>query len=140
MSRKKLIEINKKYQDTAQASSNELFKFVSRLGQIKPSYDRDGKEIKDLVDKIKEALIKNGTKTYNVSGFTVNLSESKSYSFDTPKLLAWAKENQLPIIKTVEVLDEEALENLTYNGLIAPSQLAPFQTVKTVYKLLTKEG
>jgi polyhydroxyalkanoate synthesis regulator phasin len=114
---------------------NPLENLVRDFTKIKPDYDSMSKKIEDLKAKIKTAMADKGVSKVEVDNFVVNLIQSHSYSFDVPKLVEWAKAQGFTITKTVEILDEDVLESLVYNGEITPEQLKPFQKDKVVTKL-----
>lgn len=116
----------------------ELDELVEELSKIKPRSDQETKKVKELVNKIKELLIKSQQTTYNSNGYSVTLQKRVQKSFDEPALIAYAKEHGLDIIKTVEQIDTDALETAVYNGLISPADIEPFEVIKETMSLITK--
>jgi hypothetical protein len=114
-----------------------LEELVDRLGKIKPTNDTVTKEVKSLVDKIKEILIENNLTTYNSNGYKVTLQRKVQKGFNEPALIQWAEENNYDIVKWVQQIDEDALEAAVYNGLIKPEDIVPFQTEKVIHSLIT---
>jgi hypothetical protein len=112
---------------------------VAKLGQIKPSNDVITKEVKSLVDKIKEILIETNLTTYNSNGYRVTLQKKVQKGFNEPLLIEWAEQNNYDVVRWVQVIDEEALESAIYNGLIKPEDVIPFQTEKVTYSLITNK-
>lgn len=119
-------------------NNNLLEEAVKKFSKLKPAYDKLSKEIEALKGEIKTGLVTAGVDSYKVDNFSVTLQETHSYSFDNQKLIEWAKANGHEITVTVEMLDEDALESLLYNGEILPEQLKPFQKDKVVTKLFCK--
>jgi hypothetical protein len=50
-----------------------LEELVAKLGELKPNNDTVTKQVKGLVDQIKEILIENNLTTYNSNGYKVTL-------------------------------------------------------------------
>lgn len=123
------------HKQVATQVDNELEVLVKKFTSLKPGYDDLSKEIDALKAKIKVSMAEKGLNRVEVDDFVVNLLQTHSYSFDVPRLVEWAKSRGFVITKTIEVLDEDVLESLVYNGEITPEQLKPFQKDKVVTKL-----
>lgn len=107
----------------------ELDKLVPQYGKHK---DESG-ELKKLCDlenaQIKEIMSNEKLKKHSAGGYTVTYIESNKTTVNEEKLLALLKSKlskkqlkDLKLIKTVEQVDENALENAIYNSLI-PEEL-----------------
>jgi len=86
-------------------------------------------ELKKLCDtenaQIKDEMAVQGLKKYSAGGYVANYIESNKVTINEDKLLEVLKKHlskkllkELKIIKTVEQVDENALENAIYNKLI----------------------
>lgn len=86
-------------------------------------------ELKKLCDtenaQIKDEMASSGLKKYSAGGYVANYIEANKITINEDKLLALLKSKlskkqlkDLKIIKTVEQVDENALENAIYNKLI----------------------
>ena len=85
-----------------------------------------GKEIKSLGTAVKDFLIGSTDKVKQVGSWKVQLQHKVTEAIDEDKLLTvikgfWAEKNgsmKCPFIRTVEVIDMEALEGALYRGEI----------------------
>lgn len=116
-----------------------LEELVAKLGELKPNNDIVTKQVKGLVDKIKEVLIENNLTTYNSNGYKVILQRKVQRGFNEPALIEWAETNNYDVVKWVKQIDEEALESAIYNGLIKAEDVLPFQTEKVTFSLITEK-
>lgn len=113
---------------------------VIKLKSLKPAYDLTGKEIDKIKADLKELFKKVGKTTYTAQGYTVTIQQSKSVSFNEEELLKYVKEAKLPVVKTIEMIDYDALESLVYNGTIDAAKIDKFKSVKITEKMVTKEA
>ena len=101
---------------------------------------------KDLEDR--KLLIKNTMKDSNIDkwsagGYTVSYSESERVSFDEEKALNVLKaaypnrDSSCPYVKTVEVIDMDALEAAIYNNEIDNDILVKLNDCRTATKVVT---
>lgn len=112
-------------------------------GQLKKVCDSENAQIKEL-------MAEEGLKKYEAGGYQVNYIESTREKMNEERLLELLKKNftkkqlkEMKIIKTVEQVDEKALENAIYNNLVGSEfiiQMASCKESSTVISLkLTKK-
>ena len=90
------------------------------------------KKLCDLENaQIKDEMAGQGLKKYKAGGYTATYIEANKVTINEDKLLALLKSKlskkelkELKIIRTVEQVDENALENAIYNKLIPESLIA----------------
>lgn len=112
---------------------------IEELSFIKPQKDILSKQVDKVTVDIKSLLNDLDIKEYSIdNGFVVNITNVVSNTFDEERLIEWALKNKKPIIKTITVIDEEALENLVYNHKILPEELQPFQITKVSQRMYAK--
>lgn len=95
-----------------------------KLDELIPTYYRNKEKMenyKKLVDEqnknIKELM--NGEYSYEVGKYKAVVSTSTRVSMDEQKLMMLLKANNIKgVIKTIEVVDMDALENLIYHNEI----------------------
>lgn len=102
----------------------------AEAGELKKVCDSENTEIKDLMAEA-------GLKKYDAGDYTATYIESKKESMDEDKLLYLLKTQftkkqlkELKLIKTVEQVDENALENAIYNNLVGPEFVEKMATCK----------
>lgn len=112
---------------------------------VKTYYDVDtrhkelGKQRTKLNNIIKNHLAETGEETVEVDNLVVKRGVQERTSMDKDKAVEILKSMGMSqAIKTVEVPDEEALDNLIFSGDIQPADLAPAITVKEVVTLSVK--
>ena len=98
----------------------QLAMHKAEAGELKKVCDSENAEIKDIMTSA-------GLKKYETDGYTANYIESVRESMDEEKLLyllhsTFTKKQlkEMKLIKTVEQVDENALENAIYNNLMGP--------------------
>ena len=99
-------------------------------GQLKKLCDTENLAIKELMAQAKLSK-------YEVGGYQVNYIESNREKLNEEKLLELLKKRfnkkqlkELKIIKTVEQIDENALENAIYNNLVGAEFINEMATCK----------
>ncbi len=107
-------------------------------GQLKKICDSENTEIKEL-------MAQEGLKKYEAEGYTANYIESTREKMNEEKLLyllhsTFSKKQlkELGLIKTVEQVDENAMENAIYHNLIGPEfveKMASCKETSTVVSL-----
>ena len=114
-------------------------------GELKKVCDSENAQIKDIM--FNEKLSK-----YEVEGWQVNYIESTREKMNEDKLLDLLKKSftkkqlkKMKLIKTVEQVDESALENAIYNNLVGADFVASMasckeSTVVTSLRLTQKKG
>ena len=105
---------------------------VQTLEQLIPEYGVQNtecnalkKKVSELNTKIKEA-IKNAKQENTeiiVDGWKCSLTVSDESTLNEDRLLIYAKEHNLDIIRTKEYIDYDVLEKLMYNGTISDEMM-----------------
>ena len=95
---------------------------MEKLDELVPQYALNKGEYdsyKAIVDKekeqIKDLLLHIGEKKYTAGGYTVTRSVSVKETWDEDKLLEVAKKHKIPVIKTKQYVDMQALEDYLYD-------------------------
>lgn len=114
------------------------------LDELIPSYavhkEEEGK-LKKMCDienaQIKDIMSKENIKKHEAGGYSVTYSESVREKMNEDKLIELLKSKftksklkELKLIKTVEVIDENALENAIYNNLVPESFITDMASCK----------
>lgn len=116
----------------------ELRKVIERFGKNNEQI-KSLKKVTDEDNKVIKSFMAGKMKTAESDNFIATYSVVKSESFDDDKLLTKLKELGLrQVIKTVEVVDMELLENAIYDGMISGSELADCKVTKETAKLVVK--
>ena len=114
MSRKNLEQI------TVIDPVKELDELVPQYALNKGEYD----SYKTIVDRekeqIKDLLLHIGEKKHTAGGYTVTRSVSIRETWDEDKLLEVAKKHKIPVIKTKQYVDMQALEDYLYDHELSP--------------------
>ena len=100
---------------------------MEKLDELVPQNELNKGEYdsyKAIVDKekelIKEILNAIGEKQYTEGGYTVTRSVSVKETWDEDKLLEVAKKHKIPVIKTKQYVDMQALEDYLYDHELSP--------------------
>ena len=109
--------------------------FINDYILLTKNIDELKKEQAKMNTKIKDYLIENNLKDIKTSEGGVKLVISNKTSFDEEKLLNFLKENKIDAVKTIEVIDEEKLEKLIYDGNLDTDLLKPYQKTTTINAL-----
>lgn len=109
--------------------------FVKNYIQLSRNIDSLKKEQGEMNSKIKEYLIEKGLKDFETSEGKVKLVVTNKTSFDEDRLLEFLKDNKIDAVKTIEVIDEDKLEKLIYDGDLDASLLEPYQKTTTINTL-----
>lgn len=100
------------------------------------------KRFKSVVDWIKPLVVKylkaNGLSNYKDENGSVSITTTKSESFNEEELLPFLKEHYPEVIKTVEVVDYELLNELAYNNEKLVQDLVAFKVVKEGEKVYVR--
>lgn len=100
------------------------------------------KRFKSVVDWIKPLVVKylkaNGLSNYKDENGSVSITTTKSESFNEEELLPFLKEHYPEVIKTVEVIDYETLNELAYNDEKLVQDLVVFKVVKEGEKVYVR--
>ena len=85
-------------------------------------------EYKSLCDTdnaaIKKEMEKSNLDKYSTGGYTAKRVEAHKEVINETKLLEVAKKHNLPVIKTIEIVDTDLLENYLYHLDTIPDELA----------------
>lgn len=106
----------------------------------KSQADSLSKEVKDLANKIKEAMSQSGMETCNTGNNRVKCGTVVKSTLDDVKAIQIIK-NTLPedvvsrVVKSKEYVDEVAFKDAAYEDLLEPSILEGCVTNETSYKL-----
>lgn len=120
--------------------AESLEELVSVWGENKSAMDSYKKIVDAKAKKIKELML-NSNLTKKTSGkYTAKLTTRKSESFDEDGLVKYIKSSlwanmgsmECPYIKTVEVVNWDALEKAMYNGEISKEQMTDIGKYKQV--------
>ena len=100
---------------------------MEKLDELVPQYALNKGEYdsyKEIVDKekeqIKDLLLHIGEKKHTAGGYTVTRSVSVKETWDEDKLLEVAKKHKIPVIKTKQYVDMQALEDYLYDHELSP--------------------
>lgn len=117
----------------------EFYQDKQSLDYYKKQTDMNNTHIKELMKKL------NKTEFETVDGLIAKITIQNRESFDEDKLLTKIKELILnkkcthKVIKTIEVVDMDELENAIYNGEIDASELTNCKILKEVVILKVTE-
>lgn len=89
----------------------------------------------EMKNKLKTYLSENNLNKLNSELGYVSLITTEKTTYDDEKVANYCKSNNYDVVKTIEVLDEEKLEELIYNGKISLSELDPYKETKTIQTL-----
>ena len=125
--------------------SQELNNLILSYG----NHDAEFKQLKKLCDSEKECL-KNimgemGSEKESYGGFTITRTVSERENFNEQQALAILKQNwyenhgsePCPFVKTVEVLDSDALESAMYNGELDNNTILKLDECRNVTEVIT---
>lgn len=116
----------------------ELCGLLSDYREAKLLADRYKKEADKLASKIK-AEMKDEPKC-TLDGYAYERKVSYRESVDEDKLLHLVKQNNIPVVKLVEKVDEEALSELIMEGRVGVEIIEQCTTKKEVVALYMKKG
>ncbi len=88
-----------------------------------------------MKDKLKTYLKDNNLTKLNSELGYVSLITTEKTTYDDEKVVNYCKINKYDVVKTIEILDEDKLEELIYNGDIKIEELEPFKETKIVQTL-----
>ena len=108
----------------------EFYIVKNEADKYKKIADDDNKKIKELMEKA------NFTEFETSNGLVAKVSIQKRESFNEDKLIAKLKElNICKPIKTIEVIDYEALEDVIYNNELDATKISDCKQIKEVQVL-----
>lgn len=109
---------------------------VKQYHEHKAEVDKHNKIVDKYKVEIKKLLKEMNMLEYEFDDYKVKLTESTTSSFDNEKLVQKLKDlGADDVLKTIEVPNEQELEDALYNGRILPTQLADCQINKVVEML-----
>ena len=123
-----VAEINAPIVDTAEYNSltREIIELYNLDQQQKTAKTMCDAKKSDVLTKMKNLKMDNIT----VNGVKCSAVERKNKSIDQEALLKYCKSLKIKgLVKRVEVVDLDVLENLTYNRQIDPAEIEKFTTV-----------
>lgn len=102
------------------------------------------KEVDTEKDLIKSMMCESNLTEYTAGGFTVKYSVSERTTVDEVKMLNVLKQDwverfgsmECPYIKTIEVIDEDALESALYKGDIPENVMAELNNCQEVTEVV----
>lgn len=119
---------------------NELGKMIDEFGNRNETHKSLSKDKDALNKKIKDIMKEKQLEEFSGINFKAKYSKSVSSSFDGDKLVSKLKSlDKSNLLKTVEVVDMEKLENEIYDGQLLASDLDDCTIEKVVYKLLVSK-
>lgn len=134
-----ILKKEKNNLEKIEKSSAENFsvdeKFINKYISLTKNIDELKKKQAEMNSEIKNYLVKNNLKDIKTEEGGVKLVVSNKTSFDEEKLLTFLKENKIDAVKSVEVIDEEKLEKLIYDGNLDAKLLEPYQKTTTINTL-----
>lgn len=108
----------------------EFYIVKNEVDKYKKIADDDNKKIKELMEKA------NFTEFETSNGLVAKVSIQKRESFNEDKLITKLKElNICKPIKTIEVIDYEALEDVIYNNELDATKISDCKQIKEVQVL-----
>lgn len=100
---------------------------------------------KDLATKLKQCAVEYGVKDDKGSSYTENDSfvvgnvAKKSVKLNQERALDYCKTNKLDCIETVEVVNEDILEQLVSEGAVSIEDVESLMDIKTTYSVSVVE-
>lgn len=115
---------------------------VTRWGENKSKADALAKDVKKDAEQIKQTMIEHEWSAIHGGIYTADLSFRDDTTIDEESMMKYIKSKiwgdkgsmHCPYIKTVEVIDWDALEKAIYNGEITKKQVLAMDKFKSVKK------
>lgn len=98
----------------------KLDELVPQYALNKGEYDSYKAIVDEEKEQIKDLLLHVGEKKHTAGGYTVTRSVSVKETWDEDKLLEVAKKHKIPVIKTKQYVDMQALEDYLYDHELSP--------------------
>lgn len=117
-----------------QVDSNSFEDELSIYLDKKVKADTLAKEVKELGNNIKTKMLEMGEDKISHNGYNITCSERETVKTNEEQLIQVLKNNGVAAIKTVEIVDSEALEDLIYKGLVSRDILLQIQACNTITK------
>lgn len=112
----------------------EFYIVKNEVDKYKKIADEDNKKIKEFMEKA------NLTEFETSNGLVAKVSIQKRESFNEDKLITKLKElNICKPIKTIEVIDYEALEDVIYNNELDATKISDCKQTKEIQVLKVSE-
>lgn len=115
-------------------TQEDFDKLVKRYGDLKTQEKEVADELKTENERIKSLMYENHMVKYSFNGYTLTLYEKESVNFNSDKALTVLKDaysEGCAFIKTVEVIDMDALEQAIYNNTIDVHTLVKLDECRT---------
>lgn len=115
----------------------ELNNYIEEFYIVKSEADKYKKLAEENNKKIKELMEQSDLTEFTTeNGLIAKITIQNRESFIEPKLIEALKKLELTdVIKTVEVIDYDELENAIYNGLVDAATLSEFKETKQIQTL-----
>ena len=117
-----------------------LDELIPRYGELKSQADSLKKELDVDNATIKELMAQSDSTEYEVDGWVAKYSVQERESLDEQKLLQIIKDAGVQkegLIKTVEILDMEVLEDLLYKDEIPAEVVANMDSCRSIKEVVT---
>lgn len=123
---------------------DDLTKLINSYAELKSKSDEASKETKTVNDSLKNAFKELDLSEYITDLFKVTLITQSNDKLNEAALIEFLKDNmdnsiQSKIIKTKEYIDQDALEDAMYNGIISATLIGTYiEHKEPIYKLMIK--
>ena len=114
----------------------KLDELVPQYALNKGEYDSYKAIVDEEKEQIKDLLLHVGEKKHTAGGYTVTRSVSIKETWDEDKLLEVAKKHKIPVIKTKQYVDMQALEDYLYDHELSPEGAVDLGKCRTQRPLL----
>ena len=119
-------------------TTNEVLEnLIPQYALNKSELDSYKKLCDDENKLIKDAMQKSSLSEYSAGGYTVKYVVQKRESMNDAKVLEAAHKYNLPIIKTIEVVDYDALEGIMYRGEMPQEAYGDINKARDVKEIVT---
>lgn len=125
--------------NTGTAALNTLMSQILDLYSLNETSKQTKAAVDTLKTSITELMKATDVKKINHKGINCTLVEKQNKNIDTDKLLDFCKTLEVEgLVKTVEVVDMDVLENMIYTGKLEQDTITPFITItESVYPKLS---
>lgn len=125
--------------NTGTAALNTLMSQILDLYSLNETSKQTKAAVDTLKTSITELMKATDVKKINHKGINCILVEKQNKNIDTDKLLDFCKTLEVEgLVKTVEVVDMDVLENMIYAGKLEQDTITPFITItESVYPKLS---
>lgn len=130
--------------EQAEQNKKSLNEIIVEYKAAKDLENQYKKEAKPLGDKIKQELADSGLDSFDTGVWVAKVTMIQNTEFDEEKAIEILKTNLkdqpallASVVKTKEYIDNDALENIIYNGILDATALAPCTSLGSVTEKLT---